>query len=96
MTMNGYNKIDYAVNIVEAYRHAKGLSGEEVAKLFGDAGVFKFLEDFGDTLHCQSDEATIAEIDDFIKAQTPSTSPALCGQAPHTSSPDSPVLCGSK
>ena len=44
--MNGYNKIDYAVNIVEAYRHAKGLSGEEVAKLFGDAGVFKFLEDF--------------------------------------------------
>ena len=45
MTMNGYNKIDYAVNIVEAYRHAKGLSGEEVAKLFGDAGVFKFLED---------------------------------------------------
>ena len=64
--MNGYNKIDYAVNIVEAYRHAKGLSGEEVAKLFGDAGVFKFLEDFGDTLHCQSDEATIAEIDDFI------------------------------
>ena len=84
MTMNGYNKIDYAVNIVEDYRHAKGLSGEEVAKLFGDAGVFKFLEDFGDTLHCQSDEATIAEIDDCIKAQTPSTSPA------------SPVLCGSK
>ena len=44
------------------------VSGEEVARLFGDAGVFKFLEDFGDTLHCQSDEATIAEIDDFIKA----------------------------
>ena len=71
MTMNGYNKIDYAVNIVEAYRHANGLSGEEVAKLFGDADVFKFLEDFGDTLHCQSDEATIAEIDSFLKTQTP-------------------------
>ena len=70
MTMNGYNKIDYAVNIVEAYRHAKRLSGDEVAKLFGDAGVFKFLEDFGDTLHCQSDEATIAEIDSFLKTRT--------------------------
>jgi hypothetical protein len=43
----------------------------EIAKLFGDAGVFKFLEDFGDTHHCQSDEATIAEIDDFIKTQIP-------------------------
>lgn len=64
--MGGYDKIDYAVNIVEAYRRAKGLSGGEVAQLFGDAGVFKFLEDFGDTLHCQSDEATIAEIDEFI------------------------------
>ncbi len=71
VTMGGYDKIDYAVNIVEAYRQAKGLSGAEVARIFGDAGVFKFLEDFGDTLHCQSDNATIAEIDDFIKTQTP-------------------------
>ena len=75
--MNGYNKIDYAVNIVEAYRHAKGLSGKEVAKLFGDAGVFNFLEDFGDTLHCQSDEATIAEIDDFLKTLPVPRSPCL-------------------
>lgn len=65
--MGGYDKIDYAVNIVEAYRRAKGLSGKEVARLFGDAGVFGFLEDFGDTLHCQSDDATISEIDEFLK-----------------------------
>ena len=32
--MNGYNKIDYAVNIVEAYRHAKGIAG-----LCQDGGV---------------------------------------------------------
>ena len=30
--MGGYDKIDYAVNIVEAYRQAKGLSGAEVAR----------------------------------------------------------------
>ena len=65
--MGGYDKIDYAVNIVEAYRRAKGLSGGEVARLFDAAGVFKFLEDFGDTLHCQSDEATIVEIDELIR-----------------------------
>ena len=32
VTMGGYDKIDYAVNIVEAYRQAKGLSGAEVAR----------------------------------------------------------------
>ena len=61
MTMNGYNKIDYAVNIVEAYRHTKGLSGEEVAKLFGDAGVFKFLEYMPNTpsLSCRAGTKSI-------------------------------------
>ena len=33
VTMGGYDKIDYAVNIVEAYRQAKGLSGAEVARI---------------------------------------------------------------
>ena len=82
--MGGYDKIDYAVNIVEAYRQAKGLSGAEVARIFGDAGVFKFLEDFGDTLHCQSDNATIAEIDDFIKTQTPCPAPPPSAKIPQS------------
>jgi len=55
----------------EEWRDLRLFNKTEVAKLFGDAGVFKFLEDFGDTHHCQSDEATIAEIDDFIKTQIP-------------------------
>lgn len=66
--MGGYDKVDYAVNIVEAYRRTKGLSGAEVARLFGGAGVFQFLEDFGDTLHCQSDESVLSEIDDFLQS----------------------------
>ena len=66
MTMEGFDKIDYAVYVVEAYRRAKGLSGAEVSRLFDDTGAFKFIEDCGDSLHCQSDEATIADIDEFI------------------------------
>ena len=65
--MAGFDIIDYAVYMVETYRHAKGLSGEEVAQLFSNTGVFQFLEEFGDTLHCQSDETTIDEIDEYIK-----------------------------
>lgn len=67
--MPGFDKTDYAVYMVEAYRHAKGLSGAQVAKLFDETDVFGFLEDCGDSLHCQSDEATIADIDEFIKTR---------------------------
>lgn len=68
--MPGFDKKDYAVYMVEAYRRAKGLSGAEVARLFDETDAFGFLEDCGDTLHCQSDEATIADIDEFIKTRT--------------------------
>lgn len=68
MTMPGFGQIDYAVHMVEVYRNVKGLSGAQVARLFDDADVFRFLEECGDALHCQSDEATIADIDEFIKA----------------------------
>ena len=71
MSMPGFDKADYAVYLVEAYRRAKGLSGAQVARLFGEAGVFRFLEDCGDSLHCQSDEASIADIDAFIEAHAP-------------------------
>ena len=69
--MDGFDRTDYAVYIVEAYRRAKGLSGAEVARLFDATDAFRFLEECGDTLHCQSDEATIADIDDFIRTHTP-------------------------
>ena len=69
--MQGFDSIDYAVYIVEAYRRAKGLSGAEVSRLFDATGAFKFIQDCGDALHCQSDEATIDDIDEFIKNNHP-------------------------
>ena len=69
--MQGFDNIDYAVYIVEAYRRAKGLSGAEVSHLFDASGAFKFIEDCGEALHCQSDEATIADIDEFIRNHQP-------------------------
>ena len=69
--MPGFDPTDYAVYILEAYRRAKGLSGSQAARLFDEANVFGFLEICGDTLHCQSDEATIADIDAFIETHAP-------------------------
>lgn len=71
MTMQGFDNIDYAVYIVEAYRRVKGLSGAEVSRLFDVTGVFKFIHGCSDALHCQSDDATIADIDEFIKNKCP-------------------------
>ena len=68
--MDGFDKTDYVVYIVEAYRRAKGLSGADVARLFDETDTFKFLDDCGDSLHCQSDEATIADIDEFMRTHT--------------------------
>lgn len=63
-----YDKIKFEVFCVEIYRAAKGLSGREVTDLFDRHDVFGFIEEFGDVLHCQSADNTIADIDDYIAA----------------------------
>lgn len=61
-----YDPIKFEVFCVELYRTAKGLSGREVADLFDRHGVFDFIENCGDVLHCQGESNTVADIDDYI------------------------------
>lgn len=51
---------------IEQYKTAKGLEGEEVAKLFFDKGVAEYLADNYEILHTQSHQWLIEEIDDFL------------------------------
>lgn len=67
--MPGFDNVDFAVFAVETYRRAKSLSGAQVEALFSKAGVFEFLERFGDTLHCLDEKELIAEIDETISRQ---------------------------
>lgn len=61
-----YDPVKFAAFCVETYRAAKGLSGLEVADLFDRHGVFGFIEECGDVLHCQGETNTVADIDDYI------------------------------
>lgn len=61
-----YDPIRFEVFCVEIYRKAKGLSGREVTDLFDRYGVFDFIEQCGDVLHCQGEDNTIADIDAYI------------------------------
>ena len=61
-----YDHIQFEVFCMEIYRAAKNLSGPELVDLFDRYDVFRFIEDCGDTLHCQGEQATIADIDEYI------------------------------
>ncbi len=51
---------------IEQYKVAKGLSGEDVVKIFNQYKVMEYLSDCCDALHTQGHRWLVAEIDDFI------------------------------
>ncbi len=57
---------EYLVFAAELYRHAKGLSGAEVAELFEKYGVSKFIMDSFELFHIECEENMIAAVDEFI------------------------------
>ncbi len=52
---------------IEEYGAEKGLTGDKVFDLFTQYGVGDYLRDFFDTLHTQSRQWLMAEIDEFIE-----------------------------
>ena len=51
---------------IEQYKAAKGLKGENVAKLFFDKGVVNYLSNNYEVLHTQSHQWLIEEIDEYL------------------------------
>ena len=60
---------EYLVFAVERYRFAKGLTGAQVAGLFGQYGVSKFILDSYELFHIESEQNMIDAVDEFIKRQ---------------------------
>ncbi|MDY3226058.1 MAG: DUF3791 domain-containing protein [Candidatus Cryptobacteroides sp.] len=54
---------------IEQYKTAKGLKGEDVAKLFFDKGVDNYLSDNYEVLHTQSHQWLVEEIDEYLNRQ---------------------------
>ena len=65
------DKISYFIAFcIEQYKTAKRMKGEDVANLFFDKGVDRFLSDNYEALHTQSHQWHIEEIDDFLNTQS--------------------------
>lgn len=52
---------------MEQYKHAKGLSGQEVLALFDQYGVLEYLSKHFEVLHTQGVQWIIEDIEEFIK-----------------------------
>ena len=52
---------------IEQYKEAKHLHGAEVANLFNKYGVLEYLEQHFESLHSQSRQWILEDIDEFIK-----------------------------
>lgn len=68
------NKIDdtayFIAFCVETYKNALHISGTEASAVFSDHGVMEYLSENFEVLHTQSPAWILAEIEDFIKADT--------------------------
>lgn len=51
---------------IEQYKEAKHLSGGEVARIFSQYGVLEYLEEHFESLHSQSRQWILEDIDEFI------------------------------
>lgn len=56
----------FLVYCMERYRLLKGLSGEEVAKLFETHGVFGYITKYFEALHTMGDRRIAEDIDGYI------------------------------
>ncbi len=54
---------------IEQYKEAKHLHGAEAAKIFSQYGVLKYLEEHFESLHSQSRQWILEDIDEFINVR---------------------------
>lgn len=68
------NQIDdmayFVAFCIEMYKNAYAISGAEASAVFSAHGVMEYLSDNFEVLHTQSPAWILAEIDDFIKADS--------------------------
>lgn len=71
MERNKTDDIAYFIAFcVETYKNAHNISGAEASVVFSDHGVMEYLAENFEVLHTQSPDWILAEIEDFIKADT--------------------------
>lgn len=62
---------NFLIYCMERYRHLKGLSGSDVAKVFDKYEVYGYILRYFEALHTMGDQYIIQDIDDYIKQKMP-------------------------
>lgn len=71
MKMNRNDDIAYFIAFcIEIYKNSHNISGAETSAVFSNHGVMEYLSDNYDVLHTQSPNWILADIEDFINADT--------------------------
>lgn len=71
---------DFLIYCMERYRHLKGISGADVAKLFDEYGIYEYIKKYFESLHTMGDDYIVQDIDDYISS--------LKGVKDHDGEPD--------
>ncbi len=59
---------DFLIYCMERYRHFKGLSGADVAKIFDEYGIYGYISKYFESLHTMGDHCIVQDIDDYISS----------------------------
>ena len=63
-------ELAFLVYCMERYRHFKGLSGADVARLFDEHGVYRYIIKYFESLHTMVDHCIVQDIDDYISGSS--------------------------
>ncbi len=53
---------DFLIYCMERYRHFKGLSGADVAKIFNKYGIYGYITKYFESLHTMGDHYIVQDI----------------------------------
>lgn len=59
-------EIEFLIYCMERYRYFKGMSGAEVAKIFEQYGVYRYIIKYFEALHTLGDKNIVQDIDGYI------------------------------
>lgn len=57
----------YMVYCLERYRHARGLTGREVAAYFRKHGLYDYVMEFFGAFHTMGEELVFRELDEHVR-----------------------------
>ena len=59
----------FLIYCLERYRHFKGLSGANAARIFDQYNIYGYITKYFEALHTMSDYYIVQDIDDCISSQ---------------------------